>query len=137
MIAGRRGTVALDLMKRVLKTLAVALVAMVVLVVMAAVALVLFFDPNAYKDRITSLASAKIGRELHIEGDLKLTLFPWLGVRVGSVELANAPGFGAEPFARVTGLQVRVKVLPLLQRRIAMDTVASGSSDWFSRSTNI
>jgi len=110
-------------MKRVLKTIALAVGTVVVLVVIAAVGLALLFDPNDYKDRITAIASARIGRELHIEGDLKLALFPWLGVRVGKVELANAPGFGDAPFARLAELQVRVKVLPLLRRRLAMDTV--------------
>jgi AsmA protein len=129
-------------MKRMLKTIALAVVAIVLVVVIAAVGLALFFDPNDYKDRITALASAKIGRELRIEGDLELAFFPWLGVRVGMVEMANAPGFGDAPFARVTGLQVRVKVLPLLQRRLVMDTVvvegldldlardATGRSNW-------
>jgi len=110
-------------MKRVIKVLLwVVAIAMAVLV-LAAVGVSRYFDPNDYKGQIASLVRDRTGRELRMEGDLSLTFFPWLGVEVQEVELADAPGFGPQPFARVARVQVRVKLLPLVKRRVEMDTV--------------
>jgi len=110
-------------MKRVLKILLWVVTAAVAVLVLAAVGLSLFFDPNDYKGQIAGLVRDRTGRELRIEGDLSLTFFPWLGVEVAGVELADAPGFGPQPFARVARVQVRVKLLPLVKRQVEMDTV--------------
>jgi AsmA protein len=64
-----------------------------------------------------------LGRTLNIAGDLKLTLFPWLGVKISQVSLGNAKGFEATEFARVNDAQVRVKLLPLLQKRVEVGAV--------------
>jgi AsmA protein len=96
---------------------------LIVALVALAVTISLVVDPNDYKDEIIAAVKDHTGRELRIEGDLKLSLFPWLGLEKGGIELANAPGFGEQPFARVAAAGVRVKVLPLLQRELVVDTV--------------
>jgi len=110
-------------MKRVLKVLLWVVTLAVAVLALAAVGLSLFVDPNDYKGQIAGLVRDRTGRELRIDGDLRLTFFPWLGVEVEGVELADAPGFGPQPFARVARVQVRVKLLPLVKRQVEMDTV--------------
>ncbi|MGE0082045.1 MAG: AsmA family protein [Thiohalomonadaceae bacterium] len=111
-------------MKRLLKILAWVLLALVLLVIAAVIAVLLLVDPNDYRDEIAALAKKQTGRELAIEGDIGLSVFPWLGVKLGETRLGNAPGFGPEPFARVQQAQVRVKLLPLLRREIQVDTLS-------------
>ena len=99
------------------------LVAVVVVVVIAAIIIVpLVFDPNDYKDEIASAVKKQTGRELSIQGELGVSVFPWVGLDVGMAELGNASGFD-DVFARVEKAAVRVKLLPLLGKRIEMDTV--------------
>lgn len=97
--------------------------ALLVLVVGAATALALVFDPNDYRDDIAQQVEANTGRSFKMAGDLKLSFFPWLGVETNQVSLGNAKGFGPEPFAEVRQLSVRLRVWPLLQRRIEIGTV--------------
>ena len=94
-----------------------------VLVVSAAVAVWLLFDPNDYKDELSALVEERTGRSFVIENDLELTFFPWLGVQTGGVRLGNGEGFGEEPFASAAGVTVRVRLLPLLGRRLEIGTV--------------
>jgi len=47
------------------------------------------FDPNLYKSDITSVVAEKTGRTLSIEGDIGLTFFPKIGVRLGAVRLSE------------------------------------------------
>ena len=58
-----------------------------------------------------------------MEGDIDLSIFPWLGVEMEQVSFANAPGFGQEPFAQVASAGVKIKVLPLLSREVVVDTI--------------
>ncbi|MDX9739705.1 MAG: AsmA family protein [Gammaproteobacteria bacterium] len=106
-----------------LKRLIVLLIAFVLLLAAALLAAVLLIDPNDYRDRIAALVHEHTGRELRIAGDLRLSVFPWLGIETGELVLADAAGFGPAPFARVTRADIRVKLIPLLQRSIEVDTV--------------
>ncbi len=89
----------------------------------AAIFIVLTFDPNQYKADIVSAVRDATGRELTIHGDLGLSLFPWLGVELGAMELSNAAGFGPEPFAKIGGAAVKVKLLPLFKKEVEVSTV--------------
>ncbi len=105
-------------MKRLLKIFGLVVGGVIVLLVVAAVAVSLLFDPNDYKDEITAAVQNATGRQLALEGDLELALFPTIRIAVGSATLSNAPGFGDEPMARIGGAELRVAVLPLLAQRI-------------------
>ena len=96
---------------------------LVVLIIAAVVAIPLVVDPNDYRDDITRLVEEKTGRKLVINGDLGLSVFPWLALEIGPTTLSNAQGFSAENFAAVENIQVRVKLLPLLRKQVEMDKV--------------
>ena len=110
-------------MRKPLKIVLIVAGALVALVAVAAIVLPLVVDPNKYKGRIAEEVQKATGREFAILGDIDLSVFPWLGLDIGRMRLANAQGFGDEPMAEVLGAQVRVKLLPLLSRRVEMDRV--------------
>jgi AsmA protein len=117
-------------------------VAVVGLVVVLVIVLPLIIDPNDYKDEVSDAVEAHTGRTLTIEGDIGLSVFPWLGLDIGNTQLSNAAGFGDRPMVTVENVQVRVKLLPLLRKQLEMDTVrlagltlylarnAAGESNW-------
>jgi len=110
-------------MRKVLKILGITLGVIVLLVIAAIIIVPLVVDPNDYKPQIAQAVKKATGRDLKIEGDLKLSVFPWLGLSTGVVELGNAPGFGPEPFARIEKAQVKMALLPLLSREVEVSTV--------------
>ena len=91
------------------------LIGVVAIVVVAAIAISLFFDPNDYRDRIAEEVRRETGRELFIEGDLGLSLFPSIGIDIGRTTLGNAPGFGEVPFLAFEEARLSVEVLPLIR----------------------
>lgn len=109
---------------KLLKILGIVIGALVLLLVVAGVLLVTLFDPNDYKSQIEQTVQNQTGREFTIEGDIGLTFFPWLGVEIGPARLSNPEGFADQPFAAVNAVNVRVKLLPLLERRVEADTIA-------------
>ena len=83
--------------------------------VVAVTLVTLSFDPNAYKNEISTWVKTNTGRELQIDGKIELSFLPWLGVKLNHIQVSNAPGFGATPLLRAGLAQLRVKLIPLLQ----------------------
>ena len=90
-------------------------------------------DPNDYREQISSLVKEKTQRDLNIEGDLKLSVFPWLGVTTGKLSLSQpnhlSADFGGGNMVEVDAANVRLKILPLLKsitkdkKDIQIDTI--------------
>ena len=112
-------------MGRPLKILGIVIGVVVALLIVAAIMFALVFDPNDYKDQISAGVKDATGRELVIEGDIGLSLFPWLAIDIGKTRLGNAPGFDDAPFASFESARLSVQVLPvLLRREIVVGTAA-------------
>ena len=110
-------------MKKFIKILLIILASVISLLVITAIALPLVFDPNDYKPQITQLVKEQTGRNLQIPGDIELSVFPWLGIKLGKVELSNAKGFGQQAFAKIDAVDVRVELLPLLKKQVRIGRV--------------
>ncbi len=111
-------------MKSLFKVFAWLIGIVVVLVAAVAIGVLTLVDPNDFKEEIAAAAKENTGRELTIEGDMEMTLFPWLGVKIGKVTLGNAPGFKSDVFAGSDRVEARVQLEPLLlKQELVMDTV--------------
>jgi AsmA protein len=106
-----------------IKRLLLAVVLLAVVLFGAAIVLVATIDPNDYKQLIVDEVHKATGRQLTLAGDIELSFFPWLGLRLGAAQLSNAKGFGDSPFASVDEIQVRVAVMPLFGGEVRADTI--------------
>lgn len=111
-------------MNRALKWTLIGAGSLIALLVAALILAATLIDPNAYKPEIVQAVKDKTGRKLTFEGDLKLSVFPWIGVDIGGVEMGNAPGFGAKPFVKVGRTSVRLRLLPLLFGQVRLGTIS-------------
>ncbi|PKP80663.1 MAG: hypothetical protein CVT80_14045 [Alphaproteobacteria bacterium HGW-Alphaproteobacteria-2] len=75
-------------------------------------------------ERVAAVAArqfeAATGRALSIEGDLRPTLWPVIGISTGAVSIANAPWSEAGPMIAADALVIGVEALPLLSGDIAV-----------------
>lgn len=99
------------------KILLVIITGLILVIAVAVIALPFVINPNDFKPQIAAAVKDKIGRELTLEGELTLSVFPWLGVSTGKMALSNAPGFQNRPFAEIESGDVKVKLLPLLMSK--------------------
>ncbi len=106
-----------------MRTLIKVIVIVLVLAVAALAAIPFVVDPNDYKDEIASQVEKATGRQLSIQGDIGLSVFPWIALEMGQLSLSNASGFKADSFAQVNNAQIRIKLLPLLKKELEMDTI--------------
>jgi len=130
-------------MRRLGRMLVIGLAGVLVVTLAAGAWFALTFDPNAYRDEVAALVRKATGRELVIEGDLSVTLFPRLGIGVGAARLSQAPGFGTRSFATLTEAEADLRLWPLVRHRrveigrvrvqgIALELLrrADGSTNW-------
>jgi len=130
-------------MGRLLKILLYFIAGTVGLLLVAGISIMLLFDPNDYREEIELAVQKNTGRELQIEGELGISIFPWLAIEIGRTELGNAAGFGDEPFASFDKARLSVRLMPLLlSRKVEVATAsldalqlnlavdASGRSNW-------
>jgi len=100
-----------------------------------------FIDANQYKSLIVDQAEKATGRHMEI-GQLHASLFPWVGLRLEDVHIANPKGFAKGDLLQVKSLDVQVAVMPLLRgkyqiERFVLDSpkvqltrAADGFSNW-------
>ena len=110
-------------MKRALKWLGISFGIFILVIIAAMVILPSVIDVQKYKPLLESKGSEMTGRPLSVGGDVKLSVFPWLGVSFADVSLGSPKGFAEKEFASVKALNARVKLLPLLSRNLQLTAV--------------
>lgn len=120
-------------MSRPIKILAWLIAAFVAVFALGAVFLLVFFDPNDFRDDIAEAVNKQTGRELLIEGDVSLAFFPWLAIEVGPTTLGNASGFGDKPFMAFDRAKLSIRLLPMLLRQ----EVAIGTAELEALTLNL
>lgn len=108
-----------------------------------------FIDINNYKSQISEVAERYTGRKLTIKGDITLSLFPTVSLKIHDVSLANGSSFKEPTMVSISELQVQVATLPLVLRQeihvdkfflvkpeIALEVDSQGRKNWeFDTST--
>lgn len=124
------------------KITGIVIACIIVAIIILVIVLPFVINPNDFKPQIVRAVHNKTGRELSIPGNIKLSIFPWLGAEIGQMSLSNAPGFGNTPFASINEADIHVKFWPLLRGKIEVGTVkldglnldlernANGRSNW-------
>jgi len=128
--------------KKLFKIISIIIGAILGIAIIAVTAFIFTFDANNYKKEITQEVEQLTGRKFEIAGNIEISVFPWLGVKVDKVGLGNAPGFSKKAFAKINQLDVKIKFLPLLEKKVEVDKIrlhglslsletdADGNNNW-------
>lgn len=91
------------------------------LIIGGVVLIPMFVDVGKYLPNIEPMVTRQTGRSFSMGDDIKLSLFPWAGIRLSDLTLGNPEGFEKNPMISVKSFEVRVKVLPLFSKQIEVD----------------
>ncbi|MGB4062955.1 MAG: AsmA family protein [Azonexus sp.] len=100
----------------VVRKLGIGVAVLVGLLVVAAGVLYALFDEAAIKQQLVEQVAAKTGRQLTIGGELGLSVWPDVAVRVGQLGLSEADG--RSEFLKLSSARIAVAVMPLLSKRL-------------------
>ena len=102
-------------MHKIIRYILLAFGLVIILPIVAVAIFVAVFDANAYKQELSDLVQEHSGRELQFQGDVSLTIYPALGMKLGAMRFANATGFGESPMLSIGEASISVDVLSLLR----------------------
>lgn len=89
------------------------------LVAAAGAAFVLLAPPtDLIREQAITLIKERTGRDLVIRGPARFTIYPSLGVTLKDVSLSAPPGMDAPPTVAMESIDVSVRLVPLLSRRV-------------------
>ncbi len=101
-----------------MKKILIAIIVLVILLVIGVVTLPSLVPSSVYKEKIETQLTQKLSRDVRIVGDIKLSVFPVIKANAGRVEIDNPDGFKTQKFAAMDAMSARVKLMPLLSKRV-------------------
>ncbi|HWN29961.1 MAG TPA: AsmA family protein [Burkholderiales bacterium] len=107
-------------MKTIFRYVLLSIAGLIVVLAGLAAYIAATFDPNQYKPQIVQLVKDKTQRTLRI-GDIKLSFFPDLGVKLGALSLSEHKS--DKEFVAVESARISLKLLPLLSEQLVVDEV--------------
>ena len=94
----------------------------ILLLIILIVALPFLIDLNKYQDRYRPLIEEALNRKIELK-DIRLTIWPRIGARIGGFIVQDDPAFRTGPFASLSSLDVGVKLLPLFGGKVDVEEI--------------
>jgi uncharacterized protein involved in outer membrane biogenesis len=103
---------------------------------------------DVYKQKIETQLSKELGRDVTISGDVRVRSFPLIRAKTNGIRIENYEGFSDRPFMSVEELEARIRLFPLLAKRveiagfnlikpeISLERLADGRANWESLAEN-
>lgn len=125
-----------------MKKFVIGLGILVVLLVIGLIALPSLIPSSVYKEKIETQLSRELARDVRVQGDVTLSVFPIIKANTGRVEIDNLDGFSAENFAQMDAMSARIKLFPLFSKRVEiasftlqnpsinLEKLATGETNW-------
>jgi len=106
---------------KLFKTLFYIILAIIVVLVIAGAYIASTFNPNDYKQKVIDLVKKEKQRDLTLDGDISLTFWPKVGANLGKIAISEHNS--SEQFASIDSMKVALSVMPLLKKKLVVDTV--------------
>lgn len=81
---------------------------------------VVFVDPNDFKEEITTLAKEQAQIDLRLDGNISWSFFPWVGIKLEDIGVAFA---NEDEIVQFGTAEFGLELLPLLSKTIRIDTL--------------
>ncbi len=104
-----------------MKKAAIIIVGVVAVLVIAVIAAPRLIDWNGYKPEIAEAVRDATGRDLTIEGDIRVSILPALEFEIAGIRLANVPGAAAANMVSIGAISGKIALFPLLGRRLVVE----------------
>ncbi|WP_417528555.1 AsmA family protein [Marinomonas shanghaiensis] len=129
-----------------IKRLSLFVVGLLAIMALLLAYVMLFVNPNDFKDELKSVALEKANVSLRLDGDISWSFFPWLGLELENIGVA----LGDDPeIVQFDRAEFGVAILPLLERKIQVNKVnlvnlkarlnkdAQGQGNWQLESSTV
>jgi AsmA protein len=103
-----------------IKRLSLLVAGLLAFIVVLLAYVMLFVNPNDFKDELKSVALEKANVNLRLDGDISWSFFPWLGLELENIGVALGTDAEILQFDRA---EFGLAILPLLEKKIQVNKV--------------
>ena len=103
-----------------IKRLSLLVASLLAFIVVLLAYVMLFVNPNDFKDELKSVALEKANVNLRLDGDISWSFFPWLGLELENIGVALGTDAEILQFDRA---EFGLAILPLLEKKIQVNKV--------------
>jgi AsmA protein len=100
----------------------IGLLIVVGLLVIGLLSLPFLVDLASYQDQYKPIIEDALNRKIELQS-IRLMIWPRIGARIVGFRVMDDPMFSADPFASLSSLDVGVKLLPLLSKRVEIEEI--------------
>ncbi len=94
---------------------------LILMAVLAIGAIAFLVPEDVVRDQVSALVKQQIGRDLTVRGKTSFSIFPNVGVEMEDVSISNPPGMPGKNLLSMRSLNLNLKLLPLLSRRVEVE----------------
>jgi AsmA protein len=105
-----------------MKKILIGLAAIVVLLIAAVFIVPSVINWKSYEPEIAKAVRDATGRELHIDGDISVSVLP-LSVSIGAFRLSNVEGMPSPDMISVAGVDVKLALFPLIVSSVVVESL--------------
>jgi AsmA protein len=109
-------------MKNLLKWLLLIGGGFLLLIIAAVIIIPQFIDVQKYKPVIEQKVTEATGRSFTLGDEIDISVFPWVGLKLTDLHLGNSDGYSEKEMVSVKNFEVRLKVMPLLSKKVEIKT---------------
>ncbi|MEN8211246.1 MAG: AsmA family protein [Thermodesulfobacteriota bacterium] len=109
-------------MKNLLKWLLIIGSVFIVLIIAAMFIIPQFVNVQKYKPVIEKKVAEATGRSFTFGDEIDISVFPWVGVKLTDLHFGSGKGYKQKDMVSVKNFEVRLKVMPLLSKKIEVKT---------------
>lgn len=80
-----------------------------------------YLGTERFRERLALLVSETYGYEVTFEGELGVSVYPWLGLETGPLSIRAEPN--GEPLLRASEVSAKVALVPLFSQKLEFDTI--------------
>jgi uncharacterized protein involved in outer membrane biogenesis len=96
---------------------------LIALLVIALLSLPFLVDLASYQEQYKPLIENALNRKIELQG-IRLRIWPRIGARIDGFRVMDDPSFSNGAFASLSSLDVGVKLLPLLSKRVEIEEIS-------------
>lgn len=142
----------MNFMKKILKLCLILVAIIIPGIIIAGIATLFLVDANHFKPQLIKATEQKFGRNLIVDGDFSLELYPHIAIKLTQTHLKNPDSFGNlkdNDFAYVNTARLKIELLPLLKGKMNIEELeldglnlnltrlAPGLDNWSDLVTNL
>ncbi len=97
-----------------------------ILLIVTVILIPILLNVQKFVPEIERQVNQATGRSFSLGPDFGVSFFPWLSVSFSDMKIGNPPGFESDEFIKVRTFEARLKILPLLRKKIEISRFVVG-----------